>query len=144
MLTVDTNVLLYAVNVRSEHRDVCRRKIEGWRRDPSPTFLTWSVVYEFLRASTNARTFESPLQMGEAWNFMRALLDSPGFEVLTATSRHADVFAQTLAELPRMRSNLVHDLHIAVLMREHGISRICTNDSDFYRFPFLTVVDPLE
>ena len=28
-------------------------------------------------------------------------------------------------------------------MREHGISRICTRDTDFRRFPFLTVVDPL-
>ena len=36
----------------------------------------------------------------------------------------------------------MHDLHIAVLMREHGVERICTLDSVFRRFPFLTVVDP--
>jgi predicted nucleic acid-binding protein len=30
-----------------------------------------------------------------------------------------------------------------VLLREHGIARICTRDADFHRFPFLTVVDPL-
>ncbi len=41
------------------------------------------------------------------------------------------------------RGNLAHDLHTTVLMREHGISRICTRDTDFRRFPFLTVVDPL-
>ena len=28
-------------------------------------------------------------------------------------------------------------------MREHGLSRICTRDTDFRRFPFLEVVDPL-
>ena len=38
---------------------------------------------------------------------------------------------------------MLHDLHTAVLKREHGISRICTRDRDFERFPFLTVVDPL-
>jgi predicted nucleic acid-binding protein len=37
----------------------------------------------------------------------------------------------------------VHDLHTAVLMREHGISRIVTRDADFRRFRFLDVVDPL-
>ena len=37
----------------------------------------------------------------------------------------------------------MHDLHTAVLMRAHGISRICTRDTGFRRFPFLTVVDPL-
>ena len=61
-----------------------------------------------------------------------------------ATERHAAVLAQTLAEMPDMRGNLFHDLHIAVLMREHGVSRICTRDTDFHRFPFLTVVDPLQ
>ena len=60
-----------------------------------------------------------------------------------ATMRHAAVLAQTVAEHPDVRGNLAHDLHTAVLMREHGVSRICTRDSDFRSFPFLTVVDPL-
>jgi hypothetical protein len=33
--------------------------------------------------------------------------------------------------------------HTAILMREHGIGRICTRDTDFNRFPFLEVIDPL-
>ena len=49
----------------------------------------------------------------------------------------------TLGELPDVRANLIHDLHTAVLMREHGIARIYTRDTDFHRFPFLDVVDPL-
>lgn len=144
MLAVDTNVLLYAVNARSEYRDVCRRKLEAWRVDATPTFLTWSVVYEFLRVSTHPRTFPLPLRASEAWGFVRDLLESPGFEVLTATNRHSRVLAQTLAEAPWVRGNFAHDVHIAVVLREHGVSQICTNDSDFRRFPFLTVVDPLE
>ena len=67
---------------------------------------------------------------------------SPGFELL-ATRRHAAILEQTVAELPDVRGNQMHDLHTAVLMREHGVSRICTRDTGFYRFPFLTVVDPL-
>jgi predicted nucleic acid-binding protein len=37
----------------------------------------------------------------------------------------------------------VHDTQTAVLMREHGIRRVCTRDTDFHRFPFLEPVDPL-
>ena len=80
---------------------------------------------------------------GDALRFVSDLLASPGFEVLVATPRHAAVLTQTLSELPELRGNLVHDLHTAVLMREHGVSRICTRDADFRRFPFLSVVDPL-
>ena len=37
----------------------------------------------------------------------------------------------------------MHDVHTAVLVREHDISQICACDADVYRFPFLTVIDPL-
>ena len=121
----------------------CRASVLRARGDPSPSFLTWNVCYEFLRVTTHPRVFGSPLTPREAWGFLRSLLDSPGFELLTATPRHAAVLAQTLNERPDVSGNLCHDLHTAVLMREHGISRICTRDTDFHRFPFLVIVDPL-
>ena len=42
-----------------------------------------------------------------------------------------------------LAGNLLHDSYTAILMREHGIRRICTRDTDFHRFPFLEVIDPL-
>jgi predicted nucleic acid-binding protein len=53
------------------------------------------------------------------------------------------VLEGTLAEMPHLAGNIVHDTHTAVLMREHGIRQICTRDTDFSRFPFLEVIDPL-
>ncbi len=113
------------------------------REDPAPAFLTWAICYEFLRVATHPGAYPTPWSPGDAWDFLSSLLASPGFEILTPTPRHASVLAQTLAELPDVRGNLLHDLHIAVAMRENGVSRICTRDTDFHRFPFLTVVDPL-
>ena len=143
MLLFDTNVLVYAANEDSPFHLPCRRRLEEARRGPSPVFLTWSICYEFLRISTHTRTFGAPWTPGAARGFIAGLLASPGFQVLVATPRHAVVLAQTLSELPDLRGNAMHDLHTAVLMREHGVSRICTRDGDFLRFPFLTVVDPL-
>ena len=31
----------------------------------------------------------------------------------------------------------------AILMREHGIRRVTTRDTDFHRFSFLEAIDPL-
>ena len=62
------------------------------------------------------------------------------FGVQTVTKQ---ILAQTLSELPEVRGNLIHDLQTAVLMRDHGIVPICTRNTDFHRFPFLEVVDPL-
>ena len=143
MLVLDTNVLLYVADEHSEFHEHCRTKFEQWQRDPAPLFLTWSICYEFLKVSTHPRVFRSPLSAAGAWRFIETVLDSPGGGVLTATDRHRTVLARTLAEFPDLRSGVFHDVHTVVLMREHGVSRICTRDGDFRRFPFLTVVDPL-
>ena len=143
MLVFDTNVLLHAADERSELGSSCRRRLDDARGDAAPAFLTWSVCYEFLRVSTHARAFRSPWTPSAAWSFIEHLLAAPGFEVLVATPRHGAVLAQTLAELTDLRGNVLHDVHTACLMREHGVSRICTRDTHFRRFPFLSVLDPL-
>lgn len=63
--------------------------------------------------------------------------------MLMATPRNSAVLRQTLSELPDLRGNVMHDLHTAVLMRQHGVSRIRTLDGGSRRFEFLVVVDPL-
>jgi hypothetical protein len=143
LLVFDTNVLLHAADERSDLSTACRRRLDDARIDSVPSYLTWSICYEFLRVSTHARAFRRPWTSSAAWGFLDSLWASPGFEVLLATPRHAAVLEQTLSELPDLQGSVMHDVHTAVLMREHGISRICTRDADFLRFPFLTAIDPL-
>jgi predicted nucleic acid-binding protein len=81
--------------------------------------------------------------MTAAVGFLEALLGSPSLGVLVATDRHAQVLADVARDVPGLAGNIVHDTQTVVLMREHGIRRICTRDTDFHRFPFLEPVDPL-
>jgi uncharacterized protein len=143
VFVVDTNVLLYAADVDSEFHAPCRGLIERSRSRAAPWFLTWGICYEFMRVATHPRVYRNPWSSQSAWSYITTLLACPGLSVLTATRRHAAVLGQCLDELPEARGNLVHDLHIAALMREHGIARIVTRDTDFHRFDFLEVVDPL-
>jgi hypothetical protein len=143
MLVVDTNVLVYAADRHSEFNDACRSFLEARMADPSPTYLTWNICYEFLRVVTHSRVFEKPWSIGESLSFVQSLLATDSFRVLEPSERHVAVLSQTVSQFPDIRGNLVHDLHTAVLMREHGISQICTRDTDFQRFPFVTIFDPL-
>jgi predicted nucleic acid-binding protein len=92
---------------------------------------------------THRAAVPRPWTVAGAWSFVEALLASPGFEVLTETTRHRDVAAEVLRALPDLSGKRLHDAHVAVLMREHGIRRIYTRDTDFHRFPFLEPVDPV-
>lgn len=143
MWMVDTNILVYAADRRSPFHERCRAQVEQWRMGPAPVFLSWNICYEFLRVVTHPKVFVQPWSMPAAWGFIDALRRSRGFQWLEPTPRHGAVLAQTLGELPALVGNDAHDLHTAVLMREHGISRICTRDAGFARYAFLTLVDPL-
>ena len=143
MFVVDTNVLLYSVNRGAREHETCRQLVERLRTDPFPWAVTWTILYEFLRVSTHPRVFEHPLSSKMAWSFVDSLLASPSLQVLLEGPRHREVARKTFAELPDLGGNVVHDAHIAILLSAPGVRTIYTRDTDFHRFPFLEVVDPM-
>lgn len=143
MLLVDTNILIYAANTSTPFHLRSRDWLDRQRGRPDAWYTTWPILYEFMRVATHPRVMRPPWSGAEAWAFVSALLGSPGLGVLAATSRHGDVAARVIKEVPDLAGNIMHDAHTAILMREHGIRQICTRDKDFHRFSFLEVVDPL-
>ena len=69
----------------------------------------------------------------------RAILTPRKKGVLSGVNVAAEVFR----EIPDLTGNLVFDAHTAILMRENGVRVIYTRDTDFKRFPFLTMIDPV-
>jgi uncharacterized protein len=143
VLVVDTNILVYAADADSPFHTKARDWLEQQRCRPDAWYSTWPIFYEFLRVITHPRVLRKPWTAAEAWQFLATLLDSPGLHLLAATPRHADVAALVVADITALAGNIWHDAHTAILMREHGIRQICTRDTDFHRFPFLEVIDPL-
>lgn len=143
MFVVDTNVLVYAADVRAPEHERCRALLEEWRRRSGAWYLSWGICYEFLRVVTHPRVLRRPWTAAEAHCFLEVLQESPGLGMLVPTERHSRVLAEVIEEVPQLSGNLLHDAATAVLMREHGIRRICTRDTDFHRFPFLEPIDPL-
>ena len=143
MFVVDTNILVYAADAGSPHHEPCRALLDAWRTEAAAWYTTWSVQYEFLRVTTHPRSMRRPWDVDRAWRFLGALHSSPGFSVLVATERHFEVASRVLSEVRDLRGNALHDAHIAILMREHGVRTIYTRDTAFHRFSFLEVIDPL-
>ena len=143
MFVVDTNVLVYAADVRAPEHARCRALLERWRTQAGAWYPTWGNCYEFLRVVTHPRVLRQPWSGQAAGEFLTALQQSPSLSMLVPTDRHAAVLAEVMSAVPMIAGNLWHDAETAVLMREHGIRRICTRDTDFARFPFVEIVDPL-
>ncbi len=92
--------------------------------------------------STHNRIFTKPLSSSEAWQFLKEMLDSPGFSLLNETDRHETVLEKIISQTRGLMGNLWHDAHTFAIMTEHGISEIVTTDTDFYRFSTVKVTNP--
>lgn len=140
---VDTNLLLYAANRTAPEHGLAREFLVAAARSESRWYLTEGIVYEFLRVATHPRVFAQPLTAAEAMAFVRVLLESPRFGVLTAGARHWQILGQLLAELRHPSGNLFFDIRTVALMRELGVRRIYTADTDFLRFSGIDVINPV-
>ena len=141
MRAVDTNVLVQAEIVGSEHHPAARRALEALAGGPAPWAIPWPCVYEFLRIVTHPRVFHPPVPMERALADLSAILASPSLVLLAETPRHAEVMA-SLLRASGASGHLVHDAHIAALCLEHGVTQLVTGDRDFLRFAPLEVVNP--
>jgi len=142
MFVVDTNILLYAANADAPERSRCQDLFDHWRILGEPWFLTWGIVYEFLRVATHSSIFRSPLTPEEAWAFLSSVFASPSLRFLQETDRHGEI-AQEVFQQNQIKGNFTFDARTAILMKEHGLRKIYTRDMDFQRFDFLEVINPL-
>ena len=97
MVVVDTNILVYAADADSQWHVKSRDWIEERRSRPDAWYVTWPILYEFVRDTTLACGSRGAL--AGAWSFVSTLLATPGLGVLVPTERHAAVAAQLVAEL---------------------------------------------
>ena len=143
MFVIDTNILVYAANRDMEFHVRCRQTVEKCRTATSPWYVSWPICYEFLRVCTHPNILPNPWSVGAAWRFLETLLASPAAGILLPTNQHTASLTEVISDVPHLRGNILHDAHTAVLMREHGIKEIYTRDTDFHRFPFIKVIDPV-
>lgn len=143
MFVVDTNLLVYAADEDFAGQDQVQKLLAEWGASSEPWCVTWSIVYEFLCVTTQPFAFSHPLSFSQSWEFIEALCAFPSFAILVETDRHGQIVRELEREYPQISGSRFHDLHIAAVMREHGITEIRTADTDFHQFKFLRVVNPL-
>jgi toxin-antitoxin system PIN domain toxin len=140
---VDTNIFLHAANSGSPHYSRARSFLQQHLQARTAWVTTWPILYEFLRVATHARVFPKPLKPKQAIAFVQQFVECDEVRILAATDRHAEILAAVTTELTHPTGNLFHDIHTAVLMREHGVQEIVTADTDFLQFRGLRVNNPL-
>jgi toxin-antitoxin system PIN domain toxin len=141
VIALDTNILVYARREEAPFHREARRLVTKLAEGETPWALPWPCVYEFLRVVTHHRVFQPPTPLESAIEDLVSLLDSPSLSLLGEGPSHVGHFRDTVLA-GEATGNLVHDAHIAALLREHGVREFLTVDRDFARFPGLKVRNP--
>jgi len=139
MISVDTNILLYAYREESPLHEAALRAIhrlaEGHEAWAVPIFC----VGEFLRVVSHDRIFDPPTPILDAVTAIESLLASPSSRLLVPGDRYLPLLRGVIAE-SGVRGNLVFDAQVAAVCLEHGATTLLTEDRDFSRFRGITTV----
>lgn len=132
MKVVDANVLLYAVDRDAQHHERSRAWLDTSLSGGAVVGLSWIALLAFVRLSTKAGLFPTPLTASQAMDRVEAWLAAPSASLLTPTVDHPRV-VRALLDGAGASGNLVNDAHLAALAIEHRGS-VVSFDSDFARF----------
>ncbi len=142
MITVDTNLLVYAhrrdAGWHEAAAEVLRELAEGTERWAIP----WPCIHEFLAIATHPGIYDPPTTTEAAIDQVAAWMESPTLALLAGGSGYTDRLADVLKS-GRVSGAKVHDGRIAALCLYHGVRELWSADRDFSRFPALTVRNPL-
>jgi len=104
-------------------------------------YFAWTTVMAYLRISTHPGIFRQPLSPDQAARNIDELLQRRHVRVLSEEEGFWEVY-RTVSQGLTVRGNVVTDAHLAALLRQHGVTRLYTNDADFRKFRFLDVRNP--
>lgn len=138
-VTVDANVLVYASNEADPSHEPARRVVEQLAAGPGLVYLFWPTAMGYLRIVTHPGILPRPLTAVEAMANVEGLLARPHVRAPGESDGFWDIYR--LAAGPHARGNQVPDVHLASLMRQHGVRAIYTRDRGFRRFDGMDVVD---
>lgn len=140
--SIDANLLLYASDTGCVEHAAAHRFVQGLGDNPDLCCVTWPTLFAYLRISTHPSIFRRPLTPAAAWSNVRALIALPRVRLITEEEDFVDHY-ENVGRGCTIRGNLVPDAHLAALLHQHGVTRIYSTDTDFRKFPFLEVINPL-
>ncbi len=144
MNSLDTNILIYAVNQGCAEHERARRVYEDMLESPAEWIVCDQVLFEFYRALRNPRILEHPLSHSAALHQIRFLREESGVLHCGYDIRFWEKIVVPMATSDSASSH-IFDRILAVTLLGNGVTTFHTrNTRDFNEFPFQKLVNPID
>jgi toxin-antitoxin system PIN domain toxin len=142
VIVPDVNLLVYAYSRDAPHH----RRAKAWWEDQlsgdGHVGLSWATALGFIRLMTHRAVLVKPLEPQAASGHVLSWHTRPNVTVLEPGPRHL-LLLRRLFDALGTAGKLTTDAHLAALAIEHQ-GELCSNDTDFARFPGLRWHNPLK
>ena len=137
---VDTNIIVYATDVTSIYH--ARAKVFLEHMIPSKKLVvTIQNLTELYALFTNKKKIPRYLTPSEAQRFLAAIMHGGDYTVITPTSQTPMRLLSLLKSYPAKGAE-VHDVYLAAVMTDHGVSTIYTADTSVFKKLKLNAINP--
>lgn len=144
MKSVDTNILIYAVNQGCAEHEKARQVYEAMLESPDKWMVCDQVLFEFCRALRNPRILERPLAHLAALEQIRFLREESGVLHCGYEGRHWEKVVTGMMDEGRGSAH-IFDRVLAVTLLANGVRTFYTrNARDFAGFAFDAVLNPID
>jgi uncharacterized protein len=142
LLSIDTNILLYAQNRDCMEHQPARAFVEQCvaREDVAICELVLVELYQLLR---NPAVLANPLNAPDAAAICMAWRNNPRWALIENAPIMEKIWP--IAQRPDIGRRAVFDARIALTLRHHGVTEFATrNTADFEGFGFTHLINPID
>ena len=135
----DTNILVYAMNVKAEHHEACFALRDCVLRRELSACVSAQVLFEYFAVVTNPNYMTVPLPAEDALADLEAYA-----QVLEVLQTPEDIASRVVALMRAsgFSGRSIFDVQIAATLLANGVSQIYTYDQRFEKITGVTVLSP--
>jgi len=143
MKSLDTNILLYAINQDCSEHQVCRVVVEKALSEPDSWIIADQVWFELYRLLRNPVVLQRPLNSKQASECIQWYRESSGWlQCAWEPALMKELYPFWKKSAFPARNNF--DLKLAITLKYHGVKDLYTrNTKDFTDLNFFTLFNPL-
>jgi toxin-antitoxin system PIN domain toxin len=144
MNSLDTNILIYAVNSDCVEHISAKQIYEAMLDRPHEWILSDQVLFEFYRGLRNPKILERPLNHQQAMKQIEFLRENSGVQHCAYETAFWGSFTQEFSKVQPKASH-IFDQVLAVTLRQHGVETFYTrNTTDYSTAGFKFLVNPID
>lgn len=144
MNSLDTNILIYAINSGCEEHGRAKQVYETMLTNATDWIISDQVLFELYRGLRNSKILERPLSHRQALQQIEFLREDSGVLHCAYQTHFWKHLTQGFIDIER-KSAHIFDRILAITLLQNGVNTFYTrNTKDFASFNFKTLVNPID